>query len=109
MQFFLFVQKETLSFMFLWLVSSAPGCSHVKLKDSPAETQFSAVVSLRLGGLKVCLSLPAVDYSMQLLSNSHPTPVKRSSGSFRQVSISLMFLLSAVCCAPAQREQALIG
>ncbi|XP_078032033.1 transcription factor SOX-13 isoform X4 [Epinephelus lanceolatus] len=27
---------------------------------------------------------PAVDYSMQLLQNPHPTPVKRSSGSFRQ-------------------------
>ncbi|XP_013879154.1 transcription factor SOX-13 isoform X2 [Austrofundulus limnaeus] len=27
---------------------------------------------------------PTVDYSMQLLSNSHATPVKRSSGSFRQ-------------------------
>ncbi|GLD55495.1 transcription factor SOX-13 [Lates japonicus] len=27
---------------------------------------------------------PAVDYPMQLLPNPHPTPVKRSSGSFRQ-------------------------
>ncbi|XP_041835859.1 transcription factor SOX-13-like isoform X2 [Melanotaenia boesemani] len=27
---------------------------------------------------------PTVDYSMQLLPNSHPAPVKRSSGSFRQ-------------------------
>ncbi|XP_038553256.1 transcription factor SOX-13-like isoform X2 [Micropterus salmoides] len=27
---------------------------------------------------------PAVDYPMQLLQNHHPTPVKRSSGSFRQ-------------------------
>uniref|UniRef100_UPI0037E7923D transcription factor SOX-13 n=1 Tax=Semicossyphus pulcher TaxID=241346 RepID=UPI0037E7923D len=27
---------------------------------------------------------PAVDYPMQLLQNAHPTPVKRSSGSFRQ-------------------------
>ncbi|XP_041639640.1 transcription factor SOX-13-like isoform X2 [Cheilinus undulatus] len=27
---------------------------------------------------------PAVDYPMQLLQNPHPTPVKRSSGSFRQ-------------------------
>lgn len=26
-----------------------------------------------------------MDYSMQLLSNTHPTPVKRSSGSLRQV------------------------
>ncbi|XP_024866828.1 transcription factor SOX-13 isoform X3 [Kryptolebias marmoratus] len=27
---------------------------------------------------------PTVDYPMQLLPNTHPTPVKRSSGSFRQ-------------------------
>ncbi|KAM9409285.1 transcription factor SOX-13 [Pholidichthys leucotaenia] len=27
---------------------------------------------------------PTVDYTMQLLPNTHPTPVKRSSGSFRQ-------------------------
>ncbi|KAM6927335.1 transcription factor SOX-13 [Xenentodon cancila] len=27
---------------------------------------------------------PTVDYHMQLLPNSHPTPVKRSSGSYRQ-------------------------
>uniref|UniRef100_A0A3P8R753 HMG box domain-containing protein n=1 Tax=Astatotilapia calliptera TaxID=8154 RepID=A0A3P8R753_ASTCA len=27
---------------------------------------------------------PTMDYSMQLLSNTHPTPVKRSSGSLRQ-------------------------
>ncbi|XP_068598657.1 transcription factor SOX-13 [Brachionichthys hirsutus] len=27
---------------------------------------------------------PAVDYPMQLLQNAHPTPVKRSGGSFRQ-------------------------
>lgn len=28
---------------------------------------------------------PAVDYSMQLLQNPHPTGVKRSGGTFRQV------------------------
>lgn len=33
----------------------------------------------------VMLTFTAVDYPMQLLPNTHPSPVKRSSGSFRQV------------------------
>ncbi|XP_006800295.2 LOW QUALITY PROTEIN: transcription factor SOX-13-like [Neolamprologus brichardi] len=36
----------------------------------------------------------AMDYSMQLLSNTHPTPVKRSSGSLRQESSQPLNLTS---------------
>ncbi|XP_068170766.1 transcription factor SOX-13 isoform X3 [Antennarius striatus] len=41
---------------------------------------------------------PAVDYPMQLLQNAHPTPVKRSGGSFRQEASQPLNLTSKSKC-----------